>query len=76
MEQTPAAGVYLPFVATGSSGIGHDFDFAIGGSYWKFTIANLRLAYNSCRDGIAFVGIAAAILCQLFGWMAWKEAKK
>ena len=61
----------------------HDYEFSIGGSYWKFTVANIRLLVNGLkaakkakRPTAYFCAIAAAVLCQAFGWKAWKGTKK
>ena len=58
----------------------HDFEFQTGGSYWKFTAANVRLFFNTVIEAIDrrswkifFSGIAAGILCQLFGYRGWKK---
>lgn len=55
----------------------HDFEFTREAkSYYKFTKANLRLAYNCFRSKRLLVGICAAIICQLFGWSAYKSGKE
>lgn len=55
----------------------HDIEFlSENKSYWNFTKANLRLAYNGFKSGCIFFGISSALLCQLFGWSAWKEGKE
>lgn len=55
----------------------HDVEFLSSDkSYWKFTKANMRLAYNGLKSGCLFTGIALAIICQIFGWSAWKEGKE
>lgn len=57
----------------------HDYEYYIYGAvkgYWAFSVANLRLAYNACKDYRPFSGIAAALLCQIFGWSAWQEGKE
>lgn len=55
----------------------HDFEFVHGKkSYWRFTVANLRLAYNCAKNRRFFVGVAAAIICQVFGWSAYKYGKE
>ena len=45
-------------------------------TYWRFTVANLRLAKNARLDGHPVAGFAAGLLCQIFGWRAWKEGIK
>lgn len=55
----------------------HDFEYTRKKkSYWRFTVANVRLAYNAAKSRRLFLGIAAAILCQLFGWWAYKAGKE
>ena len=55
----------------------HDFEFVHGKkSYWRFTVANVRLAYNAAKSRRMLLGIAAAIICQLFGWYAYKNGKE
>lgn len=61
----------------------HDYEFSLGGSYWKFTIANIRLLLNGLkaakkakRPTAYFCAVAAAVLCQIFGGKAWKGTKK
>jgi hypothetical protein len=55
----------------------HDFEFSGSNkSYFAFTKANLRLAYNAFKGGHALAGTAAAILCQVFGWSAWMDGKE
>lgn len=55
----------------------HDFEFVHGKkSYWRFTVANVRLAYNAAKSRRILLGIAAAIICQLFGWYAYKNGKE
>ena len=52
----------------------HDWEYTFQPkTYWRFTLANLRLAKNAARDGHPFAGLAAALLCQLFGWKSWKN---
>ena len=45
-------------------------------SYWRFTVANFRLFLNAAKDKYFFLGLGAALVCQLFGWSAWKEGKE
>jgi hypothetical protein len=57
----------------------HDYEYYTYGSvkgYWSFSLANLRLAYNACKDYRPLSGIAAFLLCQIFGWSAWQEGKE
>ena len=55
----------------------HDFEYTRKKtSYWRFTVANVRLTYNAAKSSRPFLGIAAAILCQLFGWGAYKAGKE
>ena len=55
----------------------HDFEYAHGAkSYWRFTVANVRLAYNAARSRRPLLGIGAMIVCQLFGWGAYKAGKE
>ena len=55
----------------------HDFEYTVGKkTYWNFTVANLRLAYNAAKCKRLLLGIAAAIVCQLFGWWAYKSGKE
>ena len=55
----------------------HDIDFLNPvKSFKNFTVANLRLIYNSAKCGHLFSGLAAGTICQFFGWSAWKEGKE
>jgi hypothetical protein len=55
----------------------HDIDFIIlPKSFWNFTKANLRLAFNAFKARHTLYGIALAVICQLFGWSAWKDGKE
>ena len=59
-----------------ASALIHDWEFTFQPkTYGAFTVANLRLAYNAAVDGHPFSGFAAGILCQLFGWKAYKEPR-
>lgn len=62
----------------------HDWEFSMRGNktFWHFTAANARLVENIAREAIfdchpAIIpwGIAAGILCEVFGWRAYKEGK-
>ena len=56
-----------------ASALIHDWEFTYQPkTYGAFTLANLRLAYNSAKDKHPVAGLAAAILCQLFGWRGYK----
>jgi hypothetical protein len=55
----------------------HDIDFLNKNkSYWNFTKANLRLLYNGIKIHHFCSGLALTVLCQMFGWTAWKEGKE
>ena len=55
----------------------HDFEYTHGPkSYWRFTVANVRLAYNAARSRRLLLGIGAMIVCQSFGWYAYKNGKE
>jgi hypothetical protein len=55
----------------------HDIDFLNPvKSFKNFTIANLRLIYNSAKCKHLFSGLVAGIICQFFGWSAWIEGKE
>jgi hypothetical protein len=45
-------------------------------SYWNFTKANFRLFYNGIKSSCIFSGFSLFVICQLFGWSAWKEGKE
>jgi hypothetical protein len=58
----------------------HDVEYAIGGSYWTFTIANIRFAVNGFKAALRMQSIKFAcyavlfgILCQLFGYKAFNK---
>ena len=61
----------------------HDWEFSQPEkTFGSFTAANARLIENivreslfNCHVGIIPWGIAAGILCELFGWKAYKEGK-
>ena len=62
----------------------HDYEYSLPGkSYWKFTLANVRFAWNACvlafgaysfRRGcrVAVLGVFLAFLCQIFGYGGYK----
>ena len=55
----------------------HDFEYTHGKkSYWNFTVANVRFAYNAARSHRLIIGIAGALLCQVFGWYAYTHSKE
>lgn len=45
-------------------------------SYLSFTRANMRLIYNAAKSGYFFSGLSCGLICQVFGWSAWKEGKE
>ena len=58
----------------------HDIEYAIGGSYWTFTIANIRFAVNGIKAALRMQSIKFAcyavlfgILCQIFGYKAFNN---
>ena len=61
----------------------HDWEYSLPEkSYWLFTRANWRLAVNAAKEALYDVrpcviplGIAAAVLCQIFGWRAYINGK-
>ena len=61
----------------------HDWEYSLPEkSYLAFTAANLRLAENiarealsDCRVSLIPAGIAAAVLCQLFGHAAYRRGR-
>ena len=61
----------------------HDWEYSLPEkSYRAFTAANRRLAANvvrealyDCRVSLIPAGIAAAVLCQLFGLAAWRRGR-
>jgi hypothetical protein len=55
----------------------HDVEFLQKNkSFWNFTKANLRLFYNGIKARHFFSGLTMAIICEFFGWSAWKEGKE
>lgn len=55
----------------------HDFEYLNKNkSFWNFTKANFRLFYNGIKSRHFWSGLALALICQLFGWSAWKEGKE
>ena len=61
----------------------HDWEFSLPEkSVSAFTMANLRLAQNVAREAIydarpfmILAGIPIAIVCEVFGWNAYKTGK-
>lgn len=61
----------------------HDWEYSLPvKSYRNFTAANARLAANvmleafyDCRPVCMPAGILAALVCQLFGWYAYKKGR-
>ncbi|MDD4818109.1 MAG: hypothetical protein PHI85_09090 [Victivallaceae bacterium] len=66
----------------------HDWEYTFQPkTYWRFTVANLRFAWNAClaadRSSARFPwklrragrGLLLAALCQLFGWSGYRDAK-
>ena len=54
----------------------HDVEFSDGQKkYWLFTKANCRFIWNAVKMDRPFLGIACALLCQIFGWGAYKIGK-
>ena len=61
----------------------HDVEYAIGGSYLTFTIANIRFAVNGVKAALrmrsfkfACYAVLFGILCQLFGVKAFNKQNK
>ena len=55
----------------------HDFEYTHKKkSYWRFTVANVRFAYNACRSRRPFSGIAGALICQIIGWKPYLNGKE
>ena len=62
----------------------HDYEYSLPEkSYWKFTLANVRFAWNACvlafgaysfrrAVRVAVLGVFLALLCQLFGYGGYK----
>ena len=62
----------------------HDYEYSLPGkSYWKFTLANVRFAWNACvlafgaysfrrACRVAVLGVFLALLCQIFGYGGYK----
>jgi hypothetical protein len=54
----------------------HDVEYADNRkNYWLFTKANCRFIWNAIKMHHMFIGIACALLCQFFGWGAYKIGK-
>ena len=61
----------------------HDWEYSQEAkTFHTFTAANWRLAVNiarealyDCHPGVIPAGLLAAILCQIFGWHAYKNGR-
>ena len=60
----------------------HDWQYTVGGSYRDFSLSNWWLVVNTAiealdlrKTGLFFAGIAAAVLCQLFGWRGFRHGQ-
>ena len=61
----------------------HDWEYSLPEkSFGAFTLANLRFAWNAALEALderrlsmAGMGIALAILCQLFGWSGYRNGR-
>ena len=61
----------------------HDWEYSLPKkSYWRFTRANWRLAVNCTKEalydvriGVIPLGLIAALLCQIFGWRAYRNGR-
>ncbi len=52
----------------------HDWEFTYQPkTYFHFTKANLRLVFNAAMRGHPVSGLAAGVLCQLFGWQEYQK---
>ena len=66
--------IYLLTLAPAS--LIHDYEYVYGKTgYWAFCVANMRLAYNAAVDHHFLLGLLAALLCQVFGYGAFREGK-
>lgn len=67
----------------------HDVEYTYAErTYWAFTVANARFAYNAAKVAVAEYGISRqalryaacgtvfALLCQLFGWSGFKNTTR
>lgn len=55
----------------------HDFEYSTNPkTFRRFTKANLRFAYNAAKCRRPILGLVGAIICQLFGWWAFKNGKE
>lgn len=58
-----------------ASALIHDWEFTYQPkTYWAFTVANLRLAWNATLDRHPVAGIVGVVLCQLFGWRGYRDS--
>ena len=62
----------------------HDFEYVTARrSYCAFTLANLRFGFNAILEARSLrswrlfrLGVLLALLCQLFGWSAFRRANE
>lgn len=62
----------------------HDFEYVTAHrSYGAFTLANLRFGFNAILEARSLrswrlfrLGVLLALLCQLFGWSAFRRANE
>ena len=55
----------------------HDIEYlSENKSYLLFTIANFRLFFNGMKARHFVSGLTLAIICQIFGFSAWKDGKE
>lgn len=45
-------------------------------SFWNFTKENLRFVVNAAKIGCVLQGCLFGVICEVFGWGAWKEGKE
>ena len=55
----------------------HDVEYlSENKSFWRFTVANMRLIWNGIKSRHPLSGLVLGTVCQLFGWSAWIEGKE
>ena len=55
----------------------HDYEFSRRKkSFWLFSKANLRLVYNCAWEWHLLLGLVAGLLCEIFGYGAYKRVGK
>ena len=55
----------------------HDYEWSLHQkSVWHFLLSNWRLWYNSAKLRRFFAGGAAALLCTVFGYRAYRKGKE